>query len=363
MSTQGEPAVNTGQAVSDRRPAVSVILPTYNRARFLSQAFESIKGQSFQDWELIVVDDGSTDSTRELVAQLKEGLPQPVLYVYQENQGAYGARNTGLDLAVGKYVAFFDSDDYWLPHHLLDCVRALEANPEVDWVYGACRVVDFATGKVLGPNTFYFPDGRSRPFLKLRTRPSGQLQILEDPHTLKGMVTHGLYSGLQNSVIRRSVFQGRRFATRYRNEAEDLLIVIRALAGGHRLGYLNNVHVIYQIHEQNSSAVGLGASLDKRLQIYRALLRGFEEIRGEVQLTRAESRALDRSLGRVYFWELGYTLLWQNGRHQEALEAFRAALRLWPWSFGCWKTYLLASLKVKLGFGLGSGKQPLRYSP
>ena len=85
-------------------PAVSIILPSYNRAKFLPQAFASIKAQQFTDWELIVVDDGSTDNTRELVEELTRDWSQPARYVYQENQGAYGARNTGLDLAGGEYV-------------------------------------------------------------------------------------------------------------------------------------------------------------------------------------------------------------------------------------------------------------------
>src|SRR5437762_11880112 len=100
-----------------RPPAVSIILPTYNRSKFLPQALASIRGQTFADWELIVVDDGSSDDTGELVRALTADVRQSVRYGYQQNQGAYAARNTGLDLARGRYVAFFDSDDVWLPHH------------------------------------------------------------------------------------------------------------------------------------------------------------------------------------------------------------------------------------------------------
>ncbi len=120
-------------------PTVSIILPTYNRAPFLTEAIRSIREQEFADWELIIVDDGSTDESPQLIERLIADIHQPVHYVRQENKGAYGARNTGLDHATGKYVAFFDSDDQWLPHHLGDCVGALAANPAVDWVYGACR--------------------------------------------------------------------------------------------------------------------------------------------------------------------------------------------------------------------------------
>jgi glycosyltransferase involved in cell wall biosynthesis len=333
-----------------RRPAVSIILPTYNRERFLPQAFEAIRGQEFRDWELIVVDDGSTDNTRELVPALSRGWAQPVRYLFQENRGAYGARNAGLDFARGDYVAFYDSDDVWLPHHLKDCVAAMEANPEVDWAYGACRVEDLTTGKVLAPSTFYL-NGRPRPFLRLRGRNFGALRLIDDPGALKGMLSHGLYCGLQNSVIRRRVFEGCRFCTLDRNEAEDLLIVVRALAAGRRFGYLDNVHVVYRVHEQNSSAAQVGGSLEKRLGLYHALLVGFERVRGQVRLTRAETRALNRSLARVHFWELGYALLWQNGRRWEALGAFRDGLRLWPWDLRCWKTYALSLVRTRVRGG------------
>src|SRR6516225_5774559 len=101
-------------------PAVSIVLPTYNRARFLPQALESIRAQTWTDWELIIVDDGSCDDTAAVVRRLAAETDRPVRYVWQENGGPAAARNAGLDLARGTYVAFFDSDDYWLPHHLED---------------------------------------------------------------------------------------------------------------------------------------------------------------------------------------------------------------------------------------------------
>ena len=133
----------------------SIILPTYNRAAFLPGAIGSIAAQKSADWELIVVDDGSTDGTASIVTSLCRDFANRVRYVRQENQGAYPARNTGLGLAIGEYVAFFDSDDLWLPHHLDQCVTALSTHADVDWVYGACQILNVRTGEELAPNTFY----------------------------------------------------------------------------------------------------------------------------------------------------------------------------------------------------------------
>ena len=86
-------------------PTVSIILPTYNRAKFLPEAVAAIRAQKWTDWELIIVDDGSTDTTSELMPELTRGCHQPVQYIYQENRGAYGARNTGLDHSTEAPIA------------------------------------------------------------------------------------------------------------------------------------------------------------------------------------------------------------------------------------------------------------------
>jgi GT2 family glycosyltransferase len=333
---------------ADGTSKVSIILPTYNRAAFLPQAFASIKAQQFADWELVVVDDGSTDGTPDLVDRLRAEVAQPVRYLRQANAGPYAARNTGLDAARAECIAFFDSDDVWLPHHLRDCAEALNANSDVDWVYGACRMVEFGTGRAVSANTFYKADGTPRPFLGLRGPRRGRLQVIEDPEGVRCAILHGLYCGLQNSVIRRRVFADYRFAVAHRNEAEDVVLGIRALALGQRLAYFDDVHVIYHLHGENSSGAMQNASVEKLLGVYRAQVQGFEDMGRQVPLTWRERRALDRRLSQEIFWHLGYALLWQNGRRREALEAFRTGLRRWPWDFRYWKTYCLALLRSGL---------------
>src|SRR6187549_2647090 len=137
------------------KAGVTIILPTFNRAAFLEEAFSSIEAQTFRDWDLVVVDDGSTDRTKEIVAGFARRHPDRTRYVYQANGGAYSARNRGIDHVTGRYVAFFDSDDLWLPHHLDRCAGVLESQPAVDWVFGSCRLVNHADGRLIGENTFY----------------------------------------------------------------------------------------------------------------------------------------------------------------------------------------------------------------
>jgi glycosyltransferase involved in cell wall biosynthesis len=111
-------------------PLVSVIMPTFNRADTIRRAIRSVQAQTFTDWELIVVDDGSTDNTVAMI----EGCDPRLKLIRQENQGTAGARNAGLSASAGSYIAFLDSDDEWLPHHLELCVSFLEAFPGEQFV-------------------------------------------------------------------------------------------------------------------------------------------------------------------------------------------------------------------------------------
>lgn len=107
-------------------PKVSVIIPTYNRAKTLKEAIDSVLSQRYADLELIVVDDGSTDETREIILSY---LPY-LNYLYQEHRGVSTARNKGITHARGDYFAFLDSDDLWLPDKLCLQMKFMEDHPE-----------------------------------------------------------------------------------------------------------------------------------------------------------------------------------------------------------------------------------------
>lgn len=101
--------------MNDGMPYFSIIIPTYNRAYILSIAINSVLNQTFSDWELIVVDDGSIDNTKDLVLAYKDSR---IHYIYQENAERSAARNNGINHAKGAYICFLDSDDYFLPERL-----------------------------------------------------------------------------------------------------------------------------------------------------------------------------------------------------------------------------------------------------
>jgi len=96
-------------------PLFSIILPTYNRASFISKAIESVVSQIYDNWELIIVDDGSTDNTKEIVLSFYDDR---INYIYQENKERSAARNNGIRNAKGEYICFLDSDDYYHKTHL-----------------------------------------------------------------------------------------------------------------------------------------------------------------------------------------------------------------------------------------------------
>lgn len=128
-------------------PQVSVIIPTYNRAQLLGRAIESVIQQTHEDFQLIIVDDGSTDDTRSVV----EGYNDPRIdYIpHETNRGIPESRNTGLDRAEGAYIAFLDSDDEWLPNKLEHQIELLRtAGSEVGLLYSRFRKI--------------YPNGRSK---------------------------------------------------------------------------------------------------------------------------------------------------------------------------------------------------------
>lgn len=119
-------------------PRVSVVIPTFNCATYLPSAIDSVLNQSFNDFEILVVDDGSTDGTIDRLRQYAKHIH----YVYQENAGASAARNRALSLSTGEYIAYLDADDVWYPTKLERQIAFLDTNKEYGLVHSDVSVID-----------------------------------------------------------------------------------------------------------------------------------------------------------------------------------------------------------------------------
>lgn len=150
------------------RPRVSVIVPAYNAAVYLPYALESVLRQGYPDWEIVLVNDGSTDQTSAVADAYRARLQDRFQYIYQPNRGLPAARNTGIRAARGEFIALLDADDVWLPHRLERSVRIMDAEPATGLVHARVMRIN-AQGTI-----------------------TGQLKV--DPKYMSGRIAHNLYA-------------------------------------------------------------------------------------------------------------------------------------------------------------------------
>lgn len=257
-------------------PKVSVIIPSFNRASFLPRAIHSVLAQTYTDYELIVVDDGSTDGTPEVVEEARQRASKPLEYIRQQNRGEPAARNRGLAAAHGQYVAFLDSDDFWLPPHLERSVGLLEEDPTLAAVFtdhGITRdgreVVATAAG-----HTGAAPELLKR--LVLRDL------ILASDAVVARKATYAAVGGFDEQLLTGSDWEmWARFATR------------------HKVGYVAALTVVVQQHDENSSAN------PPRLEEYAARALRVIMSYAPPEIARLERRARARNaLDAAYFYAL-----------------------------------------------------------
>ena len=148
-------------------PKVSIIIPAYNVAPYVGETLRSVVEQSYPDYEAIVINDGSTDETERALEPFRD----QIIYIRQENRGLSGARNTGLRVARGRYVALLDSDDAWTPEYLEKLVGRLEADPQIDIIFPNAVLFDSPRweGKLFQD---FYPPREPVTFEKLLTQES-----------------------------------------------------------------------------------------------------------------------------------------------------------------------------------------------
>lgn len=226
-------------------PLVSIIIPTYNRLNYVQRAVESALQQSYQNTEVWVIDDGSTDGTAEV---LRGRYGERINYVWQENQDRSVARNLGLSLANGKYIAFLDSDDVWLPEKLSSQVQVMEC-PKSENLVAVCSSawrIDFE-GKRLGS----VPVGRA-----------GKLAQFKLADFFNGPK---IFASPSNMLIRAEALRltgGFDPTIRY---GEDWDLIIRLRANG-QFHYIDQPLLEYRVHSSGTQEISVVENIPRYLE-------------------------------------------------------------------------------------------------
>lgn len=146
------------------RQLVSIVIPTFNRARYIAQTVDSVVAQTYADWQLTIVDDGSTDDTRRVLERY--ACDERIAVLHQQNSGQAAARNHGLRRARGELLCFLDSDDIWKPDKLARQVDILAGAPEYDVAYGDRETIDGAGNLLHARNMKRYSGRVTRRLLK-----------------------------------------------------------------------------------------------------------------------------------------------------------------------------------------------------
>jgi len=216
------------------RPLCSLVIPAYNVERYVADAIESGLAQTYRPLELVVIDDGSTDGTADVI---RTYLDRPeVVYVRQDNRGLAGARNRGIDEARGELIGLLDADDVWMPEKVETCVDYLSAHPDVGWVTTDCYLMH---DDVRSNDRYYgsfvpdeFPVGRSEQIACIAVRNFMSVAV----------------------IIRRDLFDRfGRFDEGLRS-SEDYDLWIRFLLGGSSVARIPQPLGFYRLRDDSLSA-------------------------------------------------------------------------------------------------------------
>jgi len=225
---------------------VSVQVPCYNSEKYIYETIKSVLDQTFQDFEIIVVDDGSVDGSGDIIKNFRD--PR-IKYVYQENAGLSNARNKAVSLSSGEYIAFLDHDDIWLPDKLERQVSVLDGDPEIALVYSNYYKIFSDGAKILGlagPQ----PEGNA-------------FEALLYNYTV----------GLVTAMVRKKALDelGSIFDTSL-NVCEDLDVFMRVLYR-RKAAYLDEPLALYRIHDKRSSLIFKDRYADEYEHVINKLIK------------------------------------------------------------------------------------------
>jgi glycosyltransferase involved in cell wall biosynthesis len=285
-------------------PETTVAIPVFNAGRTIGAALQSVFAQTYRDYEVIVVDDGSTDDTASQVAEWGDR----VTYVYQPNRGPAGARNEALRHAHGRFIAFLDADDIWLPRKLERQVAYFARFPETGLLHTAALVSHAPTRTALETTDSLTPDTFDAP-----------------PHRVYCDLFHGRLDINTLTVMapRHVLLQCGGFDERRELHVEDWDLWLR-IAARHPVGYLNSPLAVHRPGGSMSSAV------EKTYQGQRMVIGQSAALcQAACEKHTAAPDECFRQREYKLYSELGYERFWA-GRMADARAAFASAIRLQP---------------------------------
>lgn len=215
---------------------ISIVIPVYNVENYLEQCVNSVINQSYTNFEVILVDDGSKDSSGKIADELAV-KDERIIVIHQENQGASGARNTGIHAASGEYVMFLDSDDWWTDNTVLQMVvNRLKSNP--------CDVLSFNYQKLYG--------GRmDSPYFALDVNVPVNIS---DRDTLEYILSQGLWvSGACNKAVRLKVIVNNDLFFKVGITSEDIDWAMRLVLCSKRIDFISTVVFVYRQLDSSAS--------------------------------------------------------------------------------------------------------------
>jgi len=226
-------------------PQFSVVIPTFNRLSLCQAALSSVLGQTFLDFEIIIVDDGSTDGTQEF---FNSYLNPKVTYLFQENEGVSTARNKGVEKSEGKYICYLDSDDIWMENKLSEIHMFIVENPSVDFIFH-----DFRKHDIRKPKPYSSTNSDLFPYIYEYFRES---TVSDYWSTSSGkafeLVMRGYPFYPSAIIVKREVHQQYLWDPGIL-KSEDFNLVVK-LALRYSFGYLDRCLTIVKVHDNNKSA-------------------------------------------------------------------------------------------------------------
>lgn len=270
---------------------VSVITPTYQSAHTLPRAIRSVQSQTFRNWEMIIVDDGSTDNTREVVESLAQ-VDSRIKYIFQENQGQAVARNRAVEVASGKYVAFLDADDEWKPKKLTTQLEIFEKVPDVKIIF-----TDSMNTNLVDNTSDTFSDQHKTTLesLKMETALPDFCIIVDDQ--LRITIHKSNFIHTSSVMMLLTVFQGVNGFNPLCRGTEDHDLWVR-LAVNHHFGYLRLVSAI-RYKSQESVSYRSEKWLKELIRFHKMYLDRSEYCDLH-EISQAHLRSIYRSLARYY---------------------------------------------------------------